>query len=129
MIKENQMIKHSIAILLSLSLCGIAFGKSSFIACPSKLKVTSDGQVIKTKSGSWAVTIESGRNIDVPTSIPGLMREKGSTVHKLVCYDDSKAPFPKYIENRKPIYNVYFTYKGSCKKPTVNKEKNGFYCN
>ncbi len=123
------MIKQSIAILVTLSICGIACAKSAFIACPSNLTVTSSGQAIKTKSGSWGVTIDSGSNIHVPTSIPGLMREKGTTDYKLVCYDDSKSPFPKYIENRKPIYNVYFTYKGSCKKPYVNKEKNGFECN
>lgn len=123
------MIRQSIAILLTLSVCGIACAKSSFIACPGNLKVASNGQIIKTKSGSWDVTIESGHHIHVPASIPGLMREKGTTNHKLVCYDDSKSPFPKYIENRKPIYNVYFTYKGACKKPVVNKVKNGFECN
>lgn len=123
------MIKQGIAILLTISLCGAAFAKSHFIACPTKLKVSSDGQVIKTKSGTWGVTIDSGSNIEIPTSIPGLMRVEGSTNYKLVCYDDSKSPFPKYTQNRKPIYNVYFTYKGSCKNPTVDKEKNGFHCN
>ena len=123
------MIKKSIAILVTLSFCGIACAKSSFIACPNNLKAVNNGTILKTKSGSWEVTVESGNNIYIPTSVPGLMRTKDSQGVKLVCYDDSKSPFPKYIENRKPIYNVYFTYKGSCKKPYVNKEKNGFECN
>ncbi len=122
------MIKQSIAILITLSVCGIACAKSSFIACPGNLKVANSGQTIKTNSGSWEVTITAGNNIHVPKSVPGLMRTDNPKILKLVCFDDSKSPFPKYIENRKPIYNVYFTYKGSCQKPVVNKTKNGFEC-
>ncbi len=100
------MIKQSIAILVTLSVCGIACAKSSFIACPGNLKAVNNGKTVQTKSGRWDVSITTGSNINIPSSVPGLMRTEDSKGVKLVCYDDSKSPFPKYIENRKPIYNV-----------------------
>ncbi|OGT32710.1 MAG: hypothetical protein A3C44_00335 [Gammaproteobacteria bacterium RIFCSPHIGHO2_02_FULL_39_13] len=123
------MIKQGIAVLAMMSVCGIACAKPAFIACPGNLKSVNNDETLKTKNGTWRVEVTEGKNIAVPKSYPGLIRTSVPGAPGLACYDDQQSPFRKYTQDRRPIYNVVFYYKGSCAKPLVDKEKNGFHCN